>query len=144
MEWTDCGLDVFLGDETGAVVAAAAVAAASRSGVRGRPNDGEPGENEGNDVSDLSDAAMEEAELDGWEVIFARDRDLARRVCPLVLLMEAVDSCDVERSRCAEGSGSISWHGPSASKLKTRAVIERSYLGCAVCVGSSKRKCVHA
>jgi len=28
---------------------------------------GESGEKEGNDVSDLSDAAMEEAELDGWE-----------------------------------------------------------------------------
>ena len=108
IEWTDCGLDVFLGGMVVVAVAVEGWATASRSGVRGRPNDGEPGEKEGKEVRDLSEAAMEEAELDGCEVIFALDLDLARRVCPLALLMEAVDSCDVERSRCAEGSGSIS------------------------------------
>lgn len=73
------------------------------------------GENDGNEVSDLSEAAIDDAELEGCEVSF-RDLDFARPVYPLLLLVEAEDSCDVLLSRGAACSGSISHH-KSASRL---------------------------
>ncbi|WP_234038558.1 hypothetical protein, partial [Erythrobacter sp. YJ-T3-07] len=53
---------------------------------------------DGKEVRDLSEAATDEAELEGWEVSFALCLDRVRKVCPLPLLADAVDSCDVDRS----------------------------------------------
>jgi hypothetical protein len=49
------------------------------------------GENEGNDVSDLSEGAIDEAELEAYEPYF---RDLPLKVCDLWLFVEAFDWWD--------------------------------------------------
>lgn len=93
IEFIDCGLEGFLlFPSVGPLDAALNV---SRKGL---PSRGDSGEKDGNEVNDLSEAAMEDVELDGCEVSLALCRDLVRIVC-LPLLAEALDSCDVERSR---------------------------------------------
>jgi hypothetical protein len=62
-----------------------------------RSSRGESGEKEGNEVNDLSEGAMEDAELDGCDVSFFRARAVDRW-----LLIEVADCCDIERSRGAE------------------------------------------
>jgi hypothetical protein len=59
------------------------ISAASKG--RGFWGDGDSGENEGNEVSDLSEAAIEDAELDAYDGVL-RDRTLV--VCDLRLLVE--------------------------------------------------------
>lgn len=61
------------------------------SGEKDRSCCGDSGENEGKDVSDLSDAATEDAELEGCVFNFL-DLDFARTEWPLLLLAEAVES----------------------------------------------------
>lgn len=61
---------------------------------------------------------MEEAALDVCDANLALGRDLARVLLPRALALrvdaEVVDSSDVERSRCADGSdGSMAAHGPA-------------------------------
>ena len=78
------------------------VAVAEPSRARGRKKEdlssrGESGEKEGNEVSDLSEGAMEDAELEGWESSFLRARALERW-----LRVETPDCCEMERSRGAE------------------------------------------
>lgn len=86
------------------------VGGASGSGVSGGGGKacsplGESGEKEGKLVSDLSsEAAMELAELEGWELSFDR---LARTVCERPLLMDVALCCETERSRGRVGSGSM-------------------------------------
>jgi hypothetical protein len=46
---------------------------------------GDSGEKEGNDVRDLSDAAIDEVELDAYDGVL---RDLTRTVCDRLLLLE--------------------------------------------------------
>lgn len=58
---------------------------------------GESGENDGNEVRDLSEAAMDDAELEGCDVSFLRVRAADRW-----LLIEVADCCETERSRGAE------------------------------------------
>lgn len=69
-------------------------------GVSGRWSEGDSGEKEGNDVRDLSDAAMDEAELDGCEAMRALLL-LARTVDDLWELLERIDCCEMERSSCS-------------------------------------------
>lgn len=59
-------------------------------GVSGRLSRGDSGEKEGNEVRDLSEAAMDEAELEGCEVNLARL--LGAR--PMVDLWELLDRAD--------------------------------------------------
>jgi hypothetical protein len=63
---------------------------------------GDSGEKDGNEVSDLSDGATEEAELEGCDVSFLRVRAPDRW-----LLIEVPDCCDMERSRGAEGAAVV-------------------------------------
>lgn len=61
---------------------------------------------------------MEEAALDGCDASLALGRDLARVLLRRALALrgdaEVVDSSDVERLRCADGSdGSMAAHGPA-------------------------------
>jgi hypothetical protein len=63
---------------------------------------GDSGEKDGNEVSDLSDGATEEAELEGCEVSFLRVRAPDRW-----LLIEVPDCCEMERSRGAEGAADV-------------------------------------
>jgi hypothetical protein len=43
-----------------------------------RSSRGESGENDGNEIKDLSEGAIEEAELEGWDVSFLRARAVDR------------------------------------------------------------------
>lgn len=90
----DCGLEGFLRPPVPA--SSFAVLKVSKKGL---PSRGDSGEKDGKEVKDLSEAAIEEAELDGCEVNLALWRDLVRIVCLPPLLAEAADSCDVDRSR---------------------------------------------
>jgi len=74
------------------------VSSGSRKNLASR---GDSGEKEGKEVSDLSDAAIEEAELDGCEISFLR---WWRTVPDRWLLIEApdCDCCETERSSGAE------------------------------------------
>jgi hypothetical protein len=58
---------------------------------------GDSGENDGNEVRDLSEAAMDDAELEGCDVSFLRVRAVDRW-----LHIEVADCCETERSRGAE------------------------------------------
>ena len=62
---------------------------------------GDSGEKEGNEVSDLSDGAMEDAELDGYEVNLLRARAVLEVRERWLRVVERTDCCDTERSRVA-------------------------------------------
>lgn len=76
IELIDWGFDCFLSAAPGVRLRGGS-AKLSKKGLVSR---GESGEKEGKDVSDLSDAATEEAELEGCDVSLALWRDLVRRV----------------------------------------------------------------
>ncbi len=61
------------------------------SGEKDRLFRGDSGENEGKEVSDLSEVATEEAELEGWEINFL-GLDFARAEWLLLLLADVVES----------------------------------------------------
>lgn len=69
---------------------------------------GDWGENEGKEVRDLSEAAMDDAELEGCEINFL-GFDFARVewLRDTFAEAEAAESCDVDRSRGAFDSGSM-------------------------------------
>jgi hypothetical protein len=67
-----------------------------------RSSRGESGEKEGNDVRDLSDGAIDEAELEGWDISFLRPRALDRW-----LLIEVPDCCEMERSSGADAAAMV-------------------------------------
>lgn len=71
-------------------------------GVSMRWSCGDSGENEGNEVKDLSEAAIEEAELDGCEVNLALLL-LARTVVDLCELLDRKDCCETGRSSWSGG-----------------------------------------
>lgn len=86
-----------------------AAAAASDSDVVSDKSrrDGDWGEKDGNEVRDLSDVAIEEAELEGCEINFlGLDFALVEWPRPFPEA-EAAESCDVDRSRGADDSGSM-------------------------------------
>lgn len=60
---------------------------------------GDSGEKEGNEVSDLSDGAMEDAELDGYDVNLLRARAVLEVRDRWLRVVERTDCCDTERSR---------------------------------------------
>lgn len=68
--------------------------------------DGDWGEKDGKEVRDLSDVAMEEAELEGCEINFL-GLDFALVEWLRLPEAEAAESCDVDRSRGADDSGSM-------------------------------------
>ncbi len=78
------------------------VAPSGASGERRLPSRGDPGEKEGNEVSDLSDAMMDEAELDGSDTSLAL-LDEARTAVDRWLLTDVPDCWDMERWSGAEG-----------------------------------------
>lgn len=61
MELMDCVLDCFLSVAAGVLL----LEGSAKLSKKGRGSRGESGEKDGNEVSDLSEAAMEEAELEG-------------------------------------------------------------------------------
>ena len=60
---------------------------------------GDSGEKDGNEVSDLSDGAMEDAELDGYDVNLLRARAVLEVRERWLRVVERTDCCDTERSR---------------------------------------------
>jgi hypothetical protein len=64
---------------------------------------GDSGEKLGNEVSDLSDSAIEAAELDGCEVSLALFLLLARAVVDLSDLVEWTETCETDRSSSSGG-----------------------------------------
>lgn len=62
---------------------------------------GDSGEKEGNEVSDLSDGAMEDAQLDGYDVNLLRARAVLEVRERWLRVVERTDCCDTERSRGA-------------------------------------------
>jgi len=75
---------------------------AKDSGVSGRSNRDVSGDRDGNEISERSEVAMEDAELDGCDVIL-RLRDFARTEWPRLLLDDMADICDVVRCRAVGG-----------------------------------------
>ena len=61
------------------------------------------GEKEGKEVRDLSEAAMDDAELEGCDTNFL-GFDLVRVECPLLLLVEAFETWEVVRCKGDEAS----------------------------------------
>lgn len=87
------------------------------TGVSRRRSRGDSGEKEGKEVKDLSEAAMEEAELEGWEVIL-----------PLLLVARtSVDLCELlDRRECCETERSC-WRGdvsPGADSSVSIAAVD--------------------
>lgn len=66
-------------------------------GVSRRSSRGDSGEKEGKEVKDLSEAAIEEAELEGWEVSRALLL-LTRTSVDLCELLDRKEVCEMERS----------------------------------------------
>lgn len=60
-------------------------------GVSSRPSRGDSGEKEGKDVRDLSEAAIDEAELEGWDVNLALLLLVARTTVDLWELLDRTD-----------------------------------------------------
>lgn len=82
------------------VVVVAVVTGEGEVGVPRRSSRGDSGEKEGKEVKDLSDGAMEDAELDGCEVSLALLL-LARTVVDLCELLDRADCSERERSSCS-------------------------------------------
>lgn len=87
---------------------------------------GDSGASEGNEVSDLSEAAMEEAELGGceWEASLLRERAADRW-----LLADVLDWVETERSRGAGGAAAVvapmsaGQHGASPWRAPVRRLV---------------------
>lgn len=62
---------------------------------------GDSGEKDGNEVRDLSEGAMEDAELDGYDFNFLRERAVLEVRERWLRAVEMTDCCDTERSRVA-------------------------------------------
>lgn len=79
---------------------------AKESGDSARPKRGVSGDSDGKEMSERSEAAIDDAELDGCEGILRfldGFLDFARTECPRRLLFDAAESCEVVRSRAACG-----------------------------------------
>ena len=88
----------------------AAGAGEGEDGVLGASSRGETGEKLGKETRDLSDSAIEVAELEGCEVSFPLLLLVARTVADLCDLVEWTDACEMERSSSSgdvEASASI-------------------------------------
>lgn len=88
----------------------AAGAGDGEDGVLGASSRGETGEKLGKETRDLSDSAIEVAELEGCEVSFPLLLLVARTVADLCDLVEWTDACEMERSSSSgdvEASASI-------------------------------------
>lgn len=90
-------------------------------GVSRRSSRGDSGEKEGKDVKDLSEAAIEEAELEGWEVSLALLL-LTRTSVDLCELLDRKEVCEMERS---SSSGDVDI---DASVSMIRLVLRQSVL----------------
>lgn len=66
-------------------------------GVSSRSSRGDSGEKEGKDVRDLSEAAIDEAELEAWDVSLALLL-LTRTSVDLCELLDRKEVCEIERS----------------------------------------------
>jgi hypothetical protein len=79
-------------------------------GVSSSSSCGETGEKLGNETRDLSDSAIEVAELEGCDVSLPLLLLVARTVADLCDLVECTDACEMERSSSSgdvEASASI-------------------------------------